>query len=325
MRPSSLSVLPQFPVHLAKPDLGPWLGGNTKVPGFWSFTAGVSGPHVMLVALVHGNEIAGAIALARLLESGARPLRGRLSVGFANLAAFATFDPADPLPSRSIDEDMNRLWCRALLDGPGNSQELRRAREMRPLVDSADILLDLHSMLWQGEPLMLCGPSEKARKLAQAIGAPGLVVTDEGHAGGRRLIDYRPFADPGSPRTAVLIEAGPHWEQATVAVMLDALARLLRLQGMIDQASERQLAPAPPPQAPPRLAQVTRTVTAMTDSFAFLRDYRSGEIIATRNTLIALDGETEVRTPHDQCLLVMPALATQKGQTAVRLAKLVEP
>ena len=327
MRPPSRPVLPHFPVGLAKPDLGPWLGGNTSVPGFWSFAATAPGPHVMLMALVHGNEIGGGIALARLLAGGLRPLRGRLTMGFANLAAFAAFDPADPIASRCIDEDMNRLWCRAVLDGPRSSQELRRAREIRPLIDTADILLDLHSMLWQGEPLMLCGPSDKARRLAQSIGAPALVVTDEGHAAGRRLIDYRPFADPGGPRTAVLLEAGHHWEPATVGVMIDSIARLLRVSGMIDAATALRLSPDPPVRAPvvrQRVAQVTRTVTAMTDSFAFVRNYPSGEIIESRNTLIALDGEAEVRTPHDRCLLVMPALSTQKGQTAVRMAKLVE-
>jgi predicted deacylase len=316
--------LPSFPVALAKPDLSRWLPGNGTVPGFWSFAATAPGPHVMLTALVHGNEIAGGIALVRLLEAGVRPLRGKLSLGFANLDAFARFDADDPLASRSIDDDMNRLWCRGVLDGARDSLELRRARAMRPLIDTADILFDLHSMLWPGEPMLLCGPIDKARKLAQAIGAPGLVVTDEGHAAGRRLIDYRPFADPGSPRTAVLIEAGHHWYDETVDVMMEGVARLLRLAGTIDAATAARLSPAPPKASPRRLAQVTRTVTAATDGFTFLREFASGEVVEARNTLIALDGETEIRTPHDRCLLVMPALSAQKGQTAVRMARLVE-
>jgi predicted deacylase len=324
MRPPPRAPLPSFQVRLAKPDLSRWLPGNGPVPGFWSFAAAAPGPHVMLTALMHGNEIAGGIALARLLQEEVRPLRGKLSIGFANLDAFARFDAADPLTSRSVDEDLNRLWCRAVLDGSGESAELRRARAMRPLIDTADILLDLHSMLWPGEPMLLCGPIEKARRLAQSIGAPGLVVTDEGHAAGRRLIDYRPFADPGSPRTAVLIEAGHHWDAATVDVMLDGVARLLRWCGLIDDATAARLSPAPPAAAPRRLAQVTRTVTAATDAFTFLREFASGEIVEQRNTLIAMDGDAEIRTPHDQCLLVMPALSAQKGQTAVRLARLVE-
>ena len=40
--------------------------------------------------------------------------------------------------------------------------------------------------------------------------------------------------------------------------------------------------------------------------------------------LIALDGETEIRTPYDNCLLVMPSLRPSRGHTAVRLARFVD-
>jgi hypothetical protein len=70
---------------------------------------------------------------------------------------------------------------------------------------------------------------------------------------------------------------------------------------------------------------VTRTVTAHTPGFTFMRSFRGGEVVPRRNTLIALDGETEIRTPHDDCLLVMPSLRTTPGHTAVRLARFVEP
>ncbi len=44
-------------------------------------------------------------------------------------------------------------------------------------------------------------------------------------------------------------------------------------------------------------------VTATTSNFAFVQTYRGGDVIARRNTLIALDGATEIRTPYDNCLL----------------------
>lgn len=316
-------LLPHFRVALAPPDLGRWSAGNTGLAGAWSFPAPQPGPHVMLVGLMHGNEIAGGIALSRLLEAGVRPLRGRLSVVFANLEAFAGFDPGDPIASRHVDEDMNRLWCRDILDGPRDTAELRRARALRPLIDTADTLLDLHSMLYEGVPLVLCGPTEKARRLAMSIGAPALVVSDEGHAAGRRLIDYRPFADPGCHRTAVLVEAGYHWAPGTVEVMTESVVRLLRLHEMIDAATALCLFPRPLGAIRRQLAQVTRTVTAATDDFLFVRDFANGEVIAARNTLIAMDGGIEVRTPHDQCLLVMPTPHAGKGHTAVRMARLV--
>jgi succinylglutamate desuccinylase len=318
-RPAALAQLleevgaPPRALALPTPDIAPWRGGNA-MPGVWSFAAEAAGPHVVVVALTHGNEIAGAIVLDRLLREGVRPEAGRLSLVFANLDAFSRFDPDDPTASRFLEEDMNRLWDAAVLDGPRRSAELRRARALRPLLDAADIILDLHSMLWPSDPLFLVGGPQAAVDLAMALGAAPLVVADAGHVAGRRLIDYGLFGVPGSGRRGVLLEAGWHWEAATVARMENAVRRLLALTGLCP-------APVAPIAERPRLARVTHTITARTPEFTFARPWRGGEVVAERGTLLALDGGEELRTPYDRCLLVLPSLMTQPGQTAVRLAR----
>jgi predicted deacylase len=307
--------LPHFEVEFAAPDLAAWLEGNTGIPGFTRFTGPEPGPHVAIIALTHGNEIAGAVALDALLRGGPRPLRGRLTLGFANLDAFAQFDPAQPTGSRFVDEDMNRLWDETTLDGPRQSRELTRARAIRPLLADVDILLDLHSMLWPSDPLILCGPTARGRALATQIATPPLIVADTGHAGGRRLIDYAPFTDPNGTRTAILVESGQHWETPTIARAEATIAALLGATGLA--------APAPPPASPPRCAEVSVAVTAGSTGFTFVQPFRGGDVVARRNTLIAVDGDTDIRTPHDDCLLVMPSLRPGRGQTAVRLARFV--
>ena len=296
--------VPHFAVDLQPPDIRPWTAGNTGVPGFTTFGSAQPGPHVALVALLHGNEIAGAVVLDRMMRAGVRPRRGSLTLGFANLAAFARWDPEHPTASRFLDEDMNRLWNPAVLDGPRRSCELDRAREMRPLVDTVDVLLDLHSMLWPSDPLILSGPTPRGLALASALGVPGLVVADSGHATGPRLIDYPRFTGEGSS-TACLVEAGTQ----------DCVDALLRHTGLAD-------APAPAP-CTVRRAEVTTTVTAATGGFTFLQSFRGGDVVPRRNTLIALDGTAEIRTPHDDCLLVMPSLRPSRGHTAVRLARFI--
>lgn len=311
--------LPRFDVQLRAPDIRRWLRGNTGIAGFTSFAAPAPGPHVLLLALTHGNEIAGAIALDRLLAAEVRPQRGTLTYGFVNLAAFARFDPDQPTVSRFVDEDLNRVWDASTLDGTRRSVELERAREIRPLLESADLLLDLHTMLWPSEPLILCGPTTKGRALARAIGVPDLVVADLGHVGGRRIIDHPRFTAPATPPAAILVEAGQHWAAATVDTMLGCIAGMLRHAGTVPE--HRALPPPPAPARPPRIAEVTMTITATTAGFAFVQPWRGGEVVARRNTLIAQDGTTEIRTPHDDCLLVMPSLRTSRGHTAVRLAR----
>jgi hypothetical protein len=255
--------------------------------------------------------------LDRLLREGLRPTRGRLTFGFVNLDAFDRFDPERPTLSRFVDEDINRVWDEAVLDGPRRSAELARAREMRPLIDTVDVLLDLHSMLWASDPLMLCGGTEKGRGLAAGIGVPDLVVSDQGHAGGRRLIDYTRFRDPDTPCAANLIESGQHWEAGTVEVTFAGVAGLLNYMEMAPPSLPS------PERRPQRFATVTRVVTATTSGFSFVQAWRGGDVVARRNTLIAIDGDEQIRTPHDECLLVMPSLHPSRGHTAVRLARFV--
>lgn len=306
----------QLRVELSAPDLAPLLR-DADPAGVVSFAAAAPGPHVALVALVHGNEIAGAVVLDRLLRGKLRPAVGRLTFVFANLDAYARFDLADPVASRFVEEDLNRVWDAETLASGRRSAELRRALTLLPVFERVDVLLDLHSMLWPSAPLILTGRVERAWRLALAVGMPPLVVADDGHRGGRRLIDHGRFNDPAGRACGMLIEAGPHWEAATVAVMETAVVRLLHQLGMV---------PSSPPASArtPRLAQVTRTVTAGCRGFAFVEPFRGGDVVARRNTLIALDGEAEIRTPHDECLLVMPSLSTLPGHTAVRLARFVD-
>jgi hypothetical protein len=313
--------LPSFEVRLRAPDIRRWLDGNTGIRGFTSRGSGAPGPHVGLLALTHGNEIAGAIVLERLLEQGLAPKRGRLTFGFLNIAAYERFDPRQPTASRFIDEDLNRLWDPAVLDSARRSTELDRAREIRPLIDKLDVLFDLHSMLWPSEPLILCGTSIKGKRLALGSGTPTLVVADRGHASGRRMIDYPRFANEASTCAAGLLEAGQHWQHATVDMMLASVAGLLH---HLDLVRPHPALPRPVRQQQ-CFAEVTMAVTAATSNFAFVQPYRGGDVIPRRNTLIAVDGETEIRTPHDNCLLIMPSLRPSRGHTAVRLARFVEP
>jgi predicted deacylase len=307
--------LPRFPVAIPTPDISPWLAGNTGIPGFTTRDSGKAGPHVVLIALTHGNELAGAIVLDRMLREGMSPRIGKLTFGFANIAAFARFDAANPVASRFVEEDLNRVWDDIQLFGVRRSLELDRAREIRPLIDTADFVLDLHSMLWPSDPLLLCGTTAQGRRLALAVGTPAMVVADHGHAGGKRLIDYGRFTEAACPAACILVEAGQHWETETIAQMQASIAALLGHTGLMAAVPRRGA-------AKPRFAEVSHVVTAKTNRFVFTRPYRGGDVIRKSGTLIAHDGDTEIRTPYGDCLLIMPSQKPSHGHTAIRLAKI---
>ncbi len=185
-------------IELTAPVIDTHRQSSTGVDFVHSFESGLPGPHVMVNAVTHGNEICGALVVDRLLRMGLRPTRGTLTLSFANIDAFSRFDPKRPYATRFIDEDFNRVWNPETLDGPRDSTELRRARALRPFVEAADYLLDIHSMLEPSPPVMICGPLDKGIRFAFDIGIPKDVVSDEGHANGTRMRDCGGFGDPAS-------------------------------------------------------------------------------------------------------------------------------
>lgn len=314
------------PIEISPPDLSAYRAGNTGVEYVSVFDSGTPGPNVMLQALTHGNEFCGAIALDTLLREGLHPRAGRLTIAFANVAAYARFDFDDPDRSRYIDEDYNRVWADAVLEGPRDSQELRRARALRPFVDAADFLLDIHSMHEPCRPIMVCGTIDKGADFTKRIGMPGDLLLDTGHPAGLRMIERGGFGDPGSPRCAVLIECGQHWEKRSVDVAFDTTLRFLALTGTVESSTiaARLRLPAPPVQ---QVIRVTEPVVAKSMAFRFARAWKGLEVVPKAGTPVAYDQDAgrEVvwRTPYDDCVMVMPSLVHLKpGTTMVRLGRI---
>jgi predicted deacylase len=316
---------PHFTVELTPPDLSPYRAGNTGVEFVTSFTAREPGSHVTVLGLTHGNEICGAVAIDKLFRADIRPRRGTLTLGFNNVAAYQEFNPRYPIASRFVDEDFNRLWSPATLDGPRRSVELERARAIRPIVDATDYLLDIHSMQYATAPLMLAGLLDKSRDLARRVGIPELIMCDAGHAAGPRMRDYGGFGDPASPKTALLIEAGQHWETRAAEVATDVMLRFLIALGTVTADDVAALG-GPDFAATPRqrVIEVTQAVTITGDRFEFVEPYVGLEVLEKQGSLLGHDGVKEVRTPYDNCVLIMPSRRLVRGQTAVRLGRYVD-
>ncbi|MDW8311578.1 MAG: succinylglutamate desuccinylase/aspartoacylase family protein [Burkholderiales bacterium] len=211
MRRSIRRLRPGIPIEVEFPDIRRWRPGNVGLDYVWSFAGDAPGPHLAVVALVHGNEFCGAISLDRLLarfvEGRLRPRQGRVSFILANPEAYLAFDPQRPLASRALDEDMNRLWDAHTLESARTSRELARARALRPRIDTVDHLIDLHSMSLPSPPLVLAGDTAKGVALARALALPCDILIDSGHAAGRRLRDDAGFGDPGSPKPPCWLNA----------------------------------------------------------------------------------------------------------------------
>lgn len=190
-------------------------------------------------------------------------------------------------------------------------------------MDTVDILLDIHSMQEKTPPLMMAGPLAKGRDLARAVGLPEIVVTDAGHAAGKRMRDYEGFAEAGSPKNALLMECGQHWEAAAGPLAIQTALRFLLVNDMVDPdwAAAGLEGVVLPEQ---RFIEVTGPITIESGEFRFVEDYKGLEVIPTAGSTIAYDGDKPVTTPYDDCVLIMPSRRLNAGASAVRLGRFVE-
>jgi hypothetical protein len=88
---------------------------------------------------------------------------------------------------------------------------------------------------------------------------------------------------------------------------------------------DRGLADAEVEDAAPRqkLIRVTEAVVANSPAFRFAKTFTGLEIVPRAGEVIAWDGDSAVRAPYDNCVLVMPVPNNIKtGLTAVRLGRL---
>ncbi len=322
---------PEIAFDVLPRDLSSYREGNTGIPYSFFFDSGVPGPRVAINALTHGNEFCGMVAVCALLDAGVRPECGSLSLSFANVAAYESFDISAPFDSRQLVHNLNRIWSDAELASDVKSPELDRAREMRSLFDNAHALLDIHSTTQPVPPFFVYSAGAGSRAsmaLADGVGFPAVqLVMPGGMQTGTPLIEYGPFSPTRtrgvhSPQTfapgaggAVVVECGQHFSKRAGAVATQVSLAFLRHMGVLSAESTAELsvrltgddafAEAP---VPPQRFELISTHVIRTPNLRWVRPLQGMEVFA-RDEIIGYDGDFEVLSPCDDCTIFMPLAA----------------
>lgn len=305
--PAALEVLPR--------DISAYREGNTGIDYVHRFESGKPGPHVLINALTHGNEICGMVAATHLLDSGVRPKIGTLTVSFAHVEAYNAFDPEKPFDNRQIVHNLNRVWSDEWLDGPEDSPELRRARALRPVVGAADHILDIHSTSQDVVPFWVYPDFERNARVAMAIGLPPVhLLMPSGLGSGTPLIQHGLHAGADAPGAAMVVECGQHFRQSAADLATEVALRFLAHFGLIDRAG------ATPDAEPQRRFELLQTHMIQFEDFRFVRPLIGFETFA-KGELIATQGPDEIRAPCDDCTVFMPAQRVIVGREAVYLTR----
>lgn len=306
------------PIELTPKDITAWRKGNRGVDYVHTFDSGRPGPHVIVNALTHGNEFCGMVAVTHLLEQGIRPLRGKLTLAFANVDAYDRFDPAKPFESRYVERDFNRVWDADTLEGPDATVDVQRARALRHIYAEADALVDLHSTSYAVPPMLIHELHSKIEPLARHLHSPlyHVILPGVKHPG-RPLIQYGAFGDPAAAPVALVVECGQHFARTAGDIAIAVTMRFLDFYGQISPDLAAQYKPEA---GQPMRYEILDVLVAKTDQFRFTMPLVGFEELPG-DTLIAMDGEDEIRTPLAGCAIIMPARRIVKGRDVVSFAR----
>ena len=294
------------------------------------------GPRLLVLGAVHGNEVCGAQAITALIEeftSGARVIeRGTVTfVPVTNPLAYQR-------KQRTGERNLNRNMAPSAI--PQDFED-RIANVLCPLLDSHDVLLDLHSFHTGGAPFVMIGPSDNRGQLepfAHAAEEMQLAL----HTGPHRIVEgwletyargvQRRAAAPATDASrraqtlvtnpnygvgtteymrarggyGVTLECGQHDDPQAVGVARHAILQTLALLGL----SPLPLKAEPVEREILRLVDVTDREDA---ADTFIREWRSfdavsaGEVIGLRHS-----GEA-IQAPQDG-FVVFPNPRAEVGQ-----------
>lgn len=192
-----------------------------------------AGQTVLLLGRVHGNESSGEIAIRRVMgeiESGQIKItKGRvICIPEVNTAAKI----AD---KRFTDRNLNRVMG---LNDPIDN-EGRIAEQLRPFLDQADYLLDLHSYTVGGPPFAFASDDSVTMAFARAV-RPAAIIT------GWNDCFVRTFPDAEAPgmgtteyarakgATAITFECGQHKDLNAPEAGYQAIINALRHVGVVE-------------------------------------------------------------------------------------------
>lgn len=259
------------------------------------------GPRVGVLGAVHGDERCGLEAIQALeadLRAGRRHLyRGSVVLVHGNPAATAEgrrytrggVDLNRQFDFRFVDDLPPERW----------SPEHHRAIALRPVLESLDAVLDLHSTTAPGEPFAIVDPEADASEIATRVGPEWVVTRWRGASAIPERTSIGVFRRLRRP--ALVVECGDHASPATFAFARRALDAFLCCIGVVD---------GPPPEArPTRRVTVVDSLVKTDPGFRFARPLvgfsrlEAGEPLGARP-----DGSPDLDGPRapDNCWAVLP-------------------
>ena len=277
----------------------------------WQFSAPHSGPHVVVLGGVHGNEVTGVMLVEQLradLESGA------LALAAGSLTLVVGNPRAVELGTRGSKPhaDLNRSFTATALDTNGeDTYEAQRARELAPIIAASDIVIDLHATNKPSDPFAIAVvDTAEHRKLCGLFRCDKLLLVSDDVIGGTTAAYAEAQGSIG-----LCFESGWAGDLTRVDAMRVSVEAILARVGVLA---------ARPATVHPQAVYALAEAILLTDrgfAFAQSRGERSFEPFS-EGDLIGVYGETQLRAPYDGVLMFPKVPELWKvGSTVAFLAR----
>ncbi len=296
--------------------------------GTWD--CGRSGPTLVVLAGIHGNEPAGVLAVQRVLgrlQELELDVHGRIVAFAGNLKALTR-------GVRFLQRDLNRHWLPEVVDGllqrdpQRDGFEDQEQRELLRLFEQARqtaggpvVFVDLHSSSADGPPFLCLADTIDNRRTALATGVPLILGIEETIDGAS--LEW--WSQRGCVNFAV--EGGRHEHPDTVLnheavlwLLLEHLGILRR--GQVDLRAHREQIGRVTAGQPSAVEIVRRHAITPADRFAMRPGFQNFSAVQ-RGQELASDARGPVLAPF-ACRIMLPLYQAQ-GDDGFFLARDVRP
>lgn len=221
-------------------------------------------PLIGIVGALHGNELCGLHVTDALKDPG-HPLRKQLKHGSLVLIHGNPSATAEGRRHTRGGTDLNRLFDYEFMENlPRTSwkYEHHRAAQLKPLLESLDAVLDLHSATEPSAPFVIAAPGQIS--IAEKLGCPYVTWGWDGPG----LLANRVLASPLIKRGKIglSVECGQHRSSESSQMALEVTERFLHAMGVME-------GPAPSARPCTKL-EVVHRICRPTLNFRFHRSLR---------------------------------------------------
>jgi succinylglutamate desuccinylase len=269
-------------------------------------------PWVLVIGSIHGDEPCGREAIASLVadaRAGALALtRGTLVTLHGNPAA-----SKEGTRCSAGGLDLNRLFDFRFVDELSEARwtpEHRRALALRPLVEQADVGVDLHSARAVTPPFAIAMSAKGSLDLALALGVPYVTTGWNGPGLLEHQVALTLLSRRGKPGVAV--ECGSHDEPHAAETARRIIDRMLRALDLIEDE-------VPRPSAPSVVLRLMDAIKRPSPTFRFTRPLSGLERLLPGER-IGGDANVEIRM-RSECYALMPNDSVPVGEDMLYLAR----